>query len=583
MQISERFADQCSPVIGSSYDTCGTLTRADVAHLTREQLNALFTPDGLFADLDAWFLHSIEMKACGTPVVPLYEWIMANAERKVFREALNGDKIAGSKSLMHPFIFGMQKSIVNRDHWKVTAGYANSAYTAESTGPLTADQKALGSATDRIITVESRYGVPLDANWFRDRESIHIFNKHSSGVTQHGQWKVLAAASADDLTSADVLVSSVNAGSSEPFDPAPEDGVLIVGVNNVNDYERWCQNLPTIDPRKKVPFWIQTFRNSRCVDSEYRAIFKRLMESNRAFEEFGDLDLAERNRQDEVEFQHRFVNDFFFNKPISINQTLDLWESLEPIFTVAGDVIDPGISGKLIGRRANWVGVVEQLRLCGRVKELAGNALNLIEFFNINYRIMRARRGRGERKVTDIDWWTDSAYRAQLMTAFLKYYDEQYNGMVSINVDADNYNEKLGIVYDSYKVKFPAGIRINILSHDYMDDWLDEFQDQSMDSAGRRLWALDLGKRGSGSIYYAQVASNRKQHSTADIEQLAKLDATFRCVMKVVDTDQSLYSETGTPVVECPLNSLLIQGIGSGAIVTTGVTGDTQTDQENLY
>lgn len=583
MQISERFADTCSPVIATSLDTCGSVTRASIAHLTREQLNDLFTPNGLFADMDAWFLHSMEMKACGTPVVPLYDFIMANAERSVFKAAVNGDKIAGSKSLMHPFVFGLQKSVINKDHWKVTSGWANSGYTAESTGPLTADQKALGSATDRVIRIESRYSIPMDANWFRDRESIHIFNKDSGGITQHGQWKVLASASADDLTYADVLVRSVNAGSSEPFDPAPEDGVLIVGLNNVNDFEQWCQNLPTIDPRKKVPFWLQTFRNARCVDSEYRAVFKRLMESNVAFREFGDLDLAERNRQDEVEFQHRFVNDFFFNKPISVNQTLDLWESLEPIYSVSWAVIDPGLGGKLVGRRANFIGVIEQLRLCGRVKELAGNPLNFIEFLNINYDLMRARKGKNERKVTDIDWWTDSAYRAEMMTAFLKYYKAEYQDMVSINVQADQVNEQLGIVYDSYRVKFPAGVRINIMSHDYFDDWLDEFNHQDMGSAGRRLWALDFGKRGVGSIYYAQTATNRKQYSTAEIEQLARLDATFRCVMETISIDQSLYSETGTPVVECPLNSLVIQGIGDDPIVTTGVTGSTQVDMENLY
>lgn len=589
LQISEKFADQCSPVIGSNYDTCGTLTRADMAHLTVAQLNALFTPGGLFADMDAWFLHSIEMKACGTPVVPLYDWIMANADRTYYKEAVQPMKIAGSKSLMHPFVFGLQRSITNKDHWKVTAGYSLAGYTPGVGFPLSAAQETIGDvavaagATVRIIRIASRYGIPME-KWFRDGESIHIFNVSGGGVTQHGQWKVLASAPATDLTFVDVVAQSVNAGSAEPYDAAPEDGVLIPGVNNVSDWERWCQNLPTLNDKKKVPFWLQTFRQSRCVDSEYKLIYERLVASNRAFDELFATDVAEMNRQDEVEFQHRFVNSFFFNKPISTNQTLTLWEDLEAIYSVSGDVIDPGLGGKLVGRKANFIGVMEQLRLCGRIKELAGNPLNFYEFLMANKQLLRARRGKDGRTVTDIDWWTDSAYRADLAGSFMDYYKAEYRDMVRINIEVDQLNGKLGIVYDSYFVKNPGGVRINIMSSDYMDDWINEFEDQGIAaSGGRRLWALDLGKRGAGTIFWAQTATNKQNHNTAPLADLARLDSTYRCVMKINEIEQQLYSETGTVVVECPLNSLVIQGIGDAATVMTGISGDTLVDQQNLY
>lgn len=583
LEISDRFAAQCSPVIGSNYDTCGSVTRATIAHLTVSQLNALFTPGGLFADLDAWFINSIEMKACGIKTFALYDWIMANADRTQYKAALSGTKVVKGDSLMHPFIMAKQMSVVNRDHWKVTGGYAVSAYTPATTGPLTTAQKNLGThPNDRVVRIASRHGVPLDANWFRERETIHVFNRSGGGITQHGQWRVLAAAAAADNTYVDVIVRSVNTASDEPFDAAPATGVMIPGVNNVQDWEQWCQNLPNIDPRKKVPFWLQTFRNSRCIDSEYRAVYERLYDSNPAFREFGDLPLAERNKQDELEFQKRFVNDFFFNKPL-VDQTLDRWEYLEPIYTVGGAVIDPGLSGKLVGRRANWVGVMEQLRLCGRVKDLVNNPLNFYEFLDENYQIMRAREGDNNRTVTDIDWWTDSITRAQLMTSFLQYYKQEYLEMLRITIQAGQVNKDLGVVYDSYMVKRPGGVRINIMSHKYFDDYLDEFADQSMESAGRRLWCLDIGKPGVGSIYYAQIAANRKVYTTAQIEELARLDSTFRCVMKTISIEQSLYSETGTVVVECPLNSLVINGIGSAAPIMTGQSGDTEADRTNLY
>jgi hypothetical protein len=587
LNISERFVAQCSPVIGSNYDTCGTVTRATMAHLNVNQLDTMFKVGGLFADLEAWFMHSIEMKACGTRRFGLYDWIMANADRTLYKAALSKTHGVKSESLLHPFVFGRQQTIINKDHWKVTTGFAVSAYTPDgTTGPLTTAQKALStSGTDRVIRVGTRYSIPMDANWFRTKESVHIFGRHSSGVTEHGQWKVLASAAAADQTYVDVLVSSLNTASTEPFSPTPTAGVLIPGINNVSDYEKWCQNLPTIDPRKRVPFWAQTFRTSRCIDEEYRIVYEKLMGTNPAFKEFGDLDIAERNRQDELEMQKRFVNDFFFNKPISTDQTLARWEYLEAIYTVNGDVIHPGTDGKIMGRRANWIGVREQLRVCNRVKELANQDLNLYEFLDINYQIKRARESNTngtQRTVTDIDWWTDSAYRVKLMTAFLGYYKAQFLDMLRITVQVDQVNEELGVTYDSYKVQRPAGVRINIMSNDYFDDYIDQFDDQSISSAGRRLWCLDIGAPGAGTIYYAQLAANKKTYQSAKLEELARIDTTYRCVMANTSQEISLYSEMGMPVVECPLNSLMIDGLGDNVSITAADTATTA-EREDLY
>lgn len=569
--ISERFTAACSPVISSNYDTCGTVTRATVSHLTASQLTALFAPGGLFADLDAWFFHSIEMKACGIRRYAMYDWIMANADREMYKGAVTGIKAVKSPSLIQPFIFGRQESVSNKNYWKVTAGQAQSAYVAGVTGPLSSADLALGSATDRVVRIESRASVPVDPGFFRSRDSLHIFGS-SSGITQHGQWKVLASASDANLTYADVLMTSMNAGSDEHYALTPTTGVVIMGVNNVNDYESWCKNRPTIDPRKRVPFWVQTFRRTRCVDSEYKEVYKRLYDANPAFREFGDLPLAERNRQDEMEEQYRFVHDFFFNKPINGNQTVNAWENLDAIYTVAGSVLDPGISNKLISRRANWIGAVEQLRVCDRVKDLQNNPLNLLEFLDANYDIMRARKSQGK-KVTDIDWFTDSIFRARFQSAAFAYYKDQYLDQLRVTVELGKVNE-MGMIYDSYYFKRPAGVRINILSDEFFDDFRGEFDAQSIPWIGTFMMALELGKPGpnGGSIYYAQIAANRKVYTTAKIEELAKFDSTYRCVMEATSIEQSLTSETGTVVVECPLNSMVIRGIADADPVTTGGT-----------
>lgn len=585
INISDHFAAQCAVVIGSQNDTAGNITRASIDHLSVTDLNSIFTPGGLFADLDAWFLHQIEMKACGVRRYAFFDWIMANTDRTMFREAyksaLAGNKGVKVASLLHPFIFGRQESVVNRDYWKVVNGIAVSGYTADqpatavgtiSAGPLTAAQKALGAGSDRIIRVQNRHGIPVDANWFRSSEVLHLFSRAGNGVLQQGNWRVLAAAIDTSATYIDVIMVSENAGSTAPFNAAPTGGLLIPGINNVNDYEKWCTNLPTVDPRKRVPFWYQPRRQARRVDEEYERVYQKLFETNPAFREFGDLDLAQKNAQDELEQQKRFVNAFLFQKAISANQTLTAWESLASINTPDGEVIHPGMANKLIAKRANFIGVKEQLRQCDRVFDLGGNPLNLIEFFNLNYDLMRAYKTTG-RKITHLFWWANSVFRANFQTAMMQYYKDQYLSQLQLNQEIGKTMEnELGWVYDSYVVKYPAGVRIGLITDEFFDDFADEMEALGLGEAGNLLLHLDIGLPPNGSIYYAQMAANRKAYTTAQIEQLAKLDQTFFCVMEKLTERITLTSECGAVVVECPRLSAWIENFKQVAPVTTGQT-----------
>ena len=369
----------CTVVASNNYDTHGTITRASIVGLTPSQLATVFG-SGL-NEMDDWFKTSFEMKACGIKTNGMYDWIMSS-QRNV-GSLLNYEKVDRGSSLLKPFIMGRQDSVINKDYWAITTGWANSGYTELVTGPLTTANKALGAAGDRVVRVVNRYGLDLDAKWFLSRDRGYIFST-SSGQTLIGQWKVLASEASANLDYIDVLITSENTGSATPYGATPTAGVLLAGGNNVNDFESWCSNRPTINPTKRVPFWFQTMRRARRVDSEYKKVFARLLESNEWFRNFGDLPLAERNRQDEEEFQKRWVNSFFFGKKISSNQTLANWQSLEQIQTVTGSQVDPGTGGKTVAYRAGMVGIFEQLLSCGRVNDLQNNPLNFYEWLNAN-------------------------------------------------------------------------------------------------------------------------------------------------------------------------------------------------------
>lgn len=556
VKISERFAKTCQTVFHNNYDTCGTITRSSIDYLTPSDLESLFAPGGLFADLDAWFMTSLEMKACGTKVNGMFEWIMSGADRGGKKKLLNIQKKEKNPSFLFPFILGMQESVLNTEYWAISTGQAQSAYVAESTGPLTSDELALGAATDRVIRVVSRYGVELSELWFRDRDRIFIMGRSAIGVAQIGQWKVLASAEATDKTYVDVLITSENSGSDQPYNTAPTSGVVLIGVNNVNDYEKWCNNRPNFDGKKHVPFWWQTMRRTRCVDQQYREFFGRLTTSNvnEAFKRFGDLTLAQRNAQDEAHYQRHFVNAFFFQKAISSSQTLSTWESLESINTPTGFSIDPGTGGKIVAKRANFIGVVEQHRSCDRYRDLQNNKLNFYEWLDENYRLMRARKTHYG-TCTEIDWYTDNVFAALLITAYTEYLKKEY-GSTNVQFPIDitkTMSNDLGFVWRTIMVKHPAGLKINIITHEFFDDLRDAFKTESMESAGINLWALDWK-----GIYWAQLGANRRVHKVGDLNNLAPIDKDWACVMETITQEITLHSEAGTVVVECPSNSILI-------------------------
>lgn len=575
---SRRFQDTpCTVVVSNNFDTHGTITRASIAHLTPTDLENLFRPNGLFADMDSWFRTAFEMKACGIKVNGMYDWVMSS--QRNIGSLLSYEKVDRGPSLLKPFVLGRQDSVINKEFWAISNGWENSAYTATVTGPLTAGDKALGSASDRIIRVVSRYGIDLDAKWFVDKDRLHLFGR-SGGQTLIGQWRVLASEVATDLSYVDVLLTSENAGSATPYDTAPTAGVVLKGGNNVNDYESWCQNRPTLDPRKRVPYWFQTMRRGRRVDSEYKKVFERLMESNEYFRQFGDLDLAERNRQDEENWQRDWLNSFFYGKKISANQTLANWQNLEQILTVSGGSVDPGTGGKIIAYRANMVGVFEQLLACDRVRDLQNQNLNFYELLSEIYRIMRARKSQGK-PVDVIDIFMDNQQAADFESAVIAYYRREYGDIVRIVIE-EGTNE-LGFYWRVYKVKYPAGLKIAVVTHEFFDDILNAFITENIDSAGRMALILDIGKPGpkGGTIYPGMIATNRKVRTLGEIEQLARIDPTFACTMENITEEITLISETCTAIVECPANSVWIMGIAAGPPTTVGqVANPTYT---NLY
>lgn len=557
MAIADKFA-VCSPSISNSYNSCGTITRSSLKSLTPAQLLTTFQDgSGNYRDMVSTLKNAFELKLCGIKTNGLYDWLMSSAAQKGGQ--VNKKNISSTESYIEPYILAKQKSIINDDYWAINTGYATGSYTPGVTGPLSSV-----SGGTRVVRVFSRQGIDAGNEWFVNAHKIHIFGRRSgSGVAERGQWRVVASAADTTTNKIDVLLANENAGSDTLYDATPTAGFVVIGTNDVSDWESWCNNRPALNPNKLIPFFFQTSRQALCVDSHYKEYLARVMEVNPLFEFIGDVPLAERNRQIGERAQREWVNSFFWGKALP-NQAMSTYTSLAPITAV---------NGTLMGYRANAVGVYEQLKACGRVIDMANGQLFIRAILNQIYLLVRARESSGVPN-RSVDIYTDTETAELWKRGMIAYYNAQSGGLLRYNAPIEDGNiegamQLMGFWATSYKVDYPAGVTLNIITHPFFDDMLSaaKTEDTAGDnttsdgSTGRFLWILDIGK--GGSIYPGIIGSSRVSTTVDEIDLLRKVNTSYSCVISNPTRDLTLSSTTWTAVVECPAANLIYENFTS--------------------
>lgn len=552
------FGTVCEVKVGNSYNTCGTVTRSNIATLTPTQIQALYNPSsGVWAEMDALLRHQIEMKACGVRRSSLYDWIMSS-NKPGLSSAVSLQRINKGPSLVVPYILGRQQSIVNSDHWYVTANVAADASNADD--HIVEDGGVAGTSGNRILTVKSSFASTLtpSKDYFLPGKNIHFLSKNGSGQWTITQFKVIQAGVGTGVTDEIDIEVKLNQGTTStiPTNATGTSGLVFAGINNVKDIESWCYNMVNTTNTKLVPFWYQTRRWQRCIDSEYRKIFENLMANNAWFAKFQELTLAERNRQDEVRDQKEWMHAFFFGEKISDNQTVTGYASLDQVSSATGATVDPGTGSKFISYRANMIGVVPQLHSCGQFNDNAGADLEIKTWLETEiYNLWRARDSRG-RPANEIDVYTDQGTADEIMQAYIGYSKEKLGDIVRLNIDEGT--TSIGFPFRRFKLYKPHGVYLNVLTDPFFDDMVAAASGNpgpNYAGLGKFLMTLDLGS--GGSIYPGILGSNRKQYTTGEIDQLAKIDKTFACVMENPTIDRTLVSTTTTAIVECPYDSLV--------------------------
>lgn len=549
MAISANIFEKCLPAIGNNIASCGAVTLCDIITAESDELTSIFTDgEGHYRDLRALLATQFEIKACGARQNGLYDFLMSNKKMMGNRKFVR--QLSPGNSEIDPFIMASQQSVMNTEYWSVKHFW-------NSGGTYT-------------ILVNSRASIPLDTQWFVPGMNVYISARSSGGTLLRGSFLVVSSAPATFAGNAVINIQATAENSTlgqqgkvafSGFTAgAPlSAGVLIRGSANVPDTQRWCYNRPALNPRKHIPFWFETDRYTMCTDQYYEAFFKRLQDGNQYFKLFGDVDATQRNKQLGDIWQREWLNKFFWNKRISGNQTLGAYRSLTEITTFSN--VTQGLytlgEGRCVGRKANAIGVYEQLAECGQVFDLQNQRLNLPELFqNLIYPIWRARGDQGIPNDV-IEVFTDSLTATVIQRGMIRYYNEQSDGLARFMIDTkqvmSGQKGQLGFTYDTYHLLYPQ-TTLHVVTNNYFDDNAQAHTDEGIDSAGRNLWILDFN-----SIYPGIITSNRKVHTTGDIEKLAAVDQDYACIMENPTTEISLNSLTWTAVVECPATSAIVE------------------------
>lgn len=557
---------KCTPSYGTGSLRCGGLTLFDASATVGTEVASIYSDGaGKYRIWGALIEADFVGRACQVKQNVLYDFLMKYA-RGWGTKRISVNATSETMREVVPFVIMARKGIINANFWNVTAG-VNTPGT--SPGSI-----AYGAYFDLV----SQTGIGADARWFSAKSEVFINGKSSGGLATHTQWTVVDAA-VQSATTLRIYVNSVNALSNLAAGKLefPTAGRASRGVPNVSKWDSYCTEIPALNMNQNALFWISETRRTYCFDEETEELFKLLRENNPAFERFGDVDTVEKNRQITEDYQKRFVETVFWSKAVA-NQTINLYTSLPTITALDGTPITnylnlAGVTGRVMGRRANTVGFYEQLAECGRVKDLGGDVLNIPELLGELYKIWRARQDNNIMSNV-IELITDMNYAVQLKQGFFRWKNSRYEGALRVNLDEKEMQKSTtaGFNYTDITVDYPTNLTIRIVTHLAFDDLLSSqmASGSGLNDVGRWLLILDLGN----SMYVSIIESASQRNTTGDLAALSAVNTDAMCRMAVPKRSVLHNSVKFVTVVECPAANLWIENISGAIPEHCGPVGD---------
>jgi hypothetical protein len=545
----------CSPRVITVDESCGcTLTRATIRGMTPSDFEAQGVKE---TGLDKVIANAAEVRATGIPENGL-EAILLGAIKQINKPVMDPRNVATQGSVILPFIYRQQRSVINSNYFKVNSGAADPAAGTGSIHP--------GSWQVVVGQTGSTYSTALDdldQYFLVGRNAVIEFVAASgSGATPH--FKITAVTVVGDGSTAKLtlepnITSSGWAGLTTLEKSAwqPTGGNLVQLANNVSNYESWCAQDPSENNRKLLAFWLQTSRESHCYNDEYLKALQAPYTSE-YWKKFKNLPLAEQRRRQEALARATWVNSIFYGQRINENQTPDTYYDLPT-------VVDPANTSCVLEYKAQALGFQTQLSDCNRVYDHAGNPLNLDLVFNVGYDLKRAREATGA-SVDTIDCMTDRFTYGRIMEKMIAFYKAKYGVETTRFYQSGQklmLDNQIAFEYTVYDIppEF-GGYRLAVFTHKYFDDKLAAFATAHA-GMGRTLWMIDWS-----DFELAIVGSQSVQRKTNVADEL------YRCVIDINMKYTMLKSTTWTAILADPQRSYIFKNFSdSCANLTTTVCG----------
>lgn len=609
------------PRIVSVDDSTGcTLTKAHIKGLTPREFEDLSNKE---TDLARVIASSAEAKMLGVEERGLTSLLTSSVQN--IKPLINKMNIA-EQSIILPYIQRRQRSVINANYFAISAGGTGTAKyedghpkfpssgLAAGTGASNTPPGstiALGAQTgDWVVTVNlggSDWKSPIsDIERYFLPGSFVVVNHYdaTSKDAVEVQFMVLGAVpntSLAGVTQADVTLRPT--GKDIPSDNAnystfesnlpgsgnqykPTTGVLQTLANNVNDYEAWCRNQPTDLSVRLLVNWLQTSRESREVNDEYKETLASIMSGkvNPYLRSMVYQPLAEQNKLASKLSQDQWTRAVWYNQALNDQQTPESYMSLPPVH-------DPEDTGCTLEYKAQALGIKSLLREAKRVTTsgVPGGALDLDQLMGDLYYLKRNREQDGT-TVSVIDVMTDRMTSVKIFEAFNKYYALRYGWTLERNSKIGETIEHNGVVLFNYNIyDLPdIGCQLAVFHDPMFDDLLNvgakfdgtgygtaqKLEDGTTDafaagddfdmfkSTSRSLWLVDwsdvkIGIAGTNSVTRSQPHP--------------EVDRLYSCRMDSVKRTFNLRSTKWTTMVDRPHRHLIIENF-SDEVKLGGVT-----------
>ena len=464
--------------------------------------------------------------------------------------------VANDKFVNLPYSVRYRTANISNEYFQVTAGV-----TAGGTAGLW--DLTVSAITDSVL--DAANGVI--ANQFLPGQYIYIQYADKTGTVGVSQTTfstpflvVSSVADGDDAT-VQVLPSITEAGfialdAAGKANLQPEEGVVTIGLNNVDDYEKYCNAEAVELAPQHIIDYHQTSRNAFCYTDEFLEMDKAIAagDINDYYSTFKHLPVTEQNRIREKKFQDKFAQAIFSNGPLNEEQGPDAYVvgNTDPSLTV----VDPTDTGCILGYKANALGMRELLALQGQILDMQGGELDLKAVLDACYSLKRNREIDGQ-TVDTIAGMTSRLVYDRITSVLISYIKSVY-GIDSLTM----YMEK-GEVIDHMTSVSMRYIKFDLPEWEFAlviasDNFFTD-QERLMTTAGLpthagKIWFIDWS-----DLTVGIVATNSQKIDEND-EVSAKIVTELKCTIKQNTIHRTLESTTWTVQFGNEKRSLLVEG-----------------------